>query len=176
MQRDLETVIAVKRVQNPESCLHPTSCALSQVFIPETENKWQELECQEVLRGSLYLLLSRRAQTRRPLISLESQWPVEDSPLQPVHSRRRPVYTTLIGSALHCPAPTEGRGAALLGRSPGSRDVNQSRYLQAFLNNSFQLLQEGPGAFPSQIASNLSSMFCVYSGFPPCWMCPEDLQ
>ncbi len=37
------------------------------------------------------------------LLCWQPQWPVEDSPLQPVHSRRRPVYTALIGSALHCP-------------------------------------------------------------------------
>lgn len=118
------------------------------------------------------------------LLCWQPQWPVEDSPLQPVHSRRRPVYTALIGSALDCPcdlspslmpqlflsspsffsrllfsllasppppplslvlvpsqpsplwlseAATVGRGAALLCGSPGSRDVNQSWFLQTFL-------------------------------------------
>lgn len=37
------------------------------------------------------------------LLCWQPQWPVEDSPLQPVHSRRRPVYTALIGSAPDCP-------------------------------------------------------------------------
>lgn len=46
-----QTVIADEHVQNEGSCLHPTSCAFSRCFIPE-ENKWQELEFQDVLRGS----------------------------------------------------------------------------------------------------------------------------
>lgn len=33
--------------------------------------------------------------------SLSGPW--RTTPLQPVHSRRRPVYTALIGSAPHCP-------------------------------------------------------------------------
>lgn len=38
------------------------------------------------------------------LLCWQPQWPVEDSlPQQPVHSRRRPVYTVLIGSAPRCP-------------------------------------------------------------------------
>lgn len=41
------------------------------------------------------------------LLCWQPQWPVEDLPQppppQPVHSRRRPVYTVLIGSALLCP-------------------------------------------------------------------------
>lgn len=66
--RNTQTVIADKRVQNEGSCLHPASCAFSRVFfIPETENKWQELERRDVLRGSFYLLLSQRASTCRPL-------------------------------------------------------------------------------------------------------------
>lgn len=66
-QQEPKTVIADKHVQKAVGCLHPTSCAFSQLFIPETENKWQELESPNVLRGSSDLLLSPRAQTRRPL-------------------------------------------------------------------------------------------------------------
>lgn len=42
-------------------------CLHSRVFIPGRENKWQELECQDVLRGSWYLLLKQQAPTCRPL-------------------------------------------------------------------------------------------------------------
>lgn len=37
------------------------------------------------------------------LLCWQPHWPVEDTPLQPVHSRRMPVYIALIGSALCCP-------------------------------------------------------------------------
>lgn len=56
-----QTVIEDKLVQKEGSWLHPTSCAFSRVFIPETENKWQELKCQDVLRDFLNLLLNPRA-------------------------------------------------------------------------------------------------------------------
>lgn len=51
--RELKTVIAKPQMAG---CIrHPV---LSWDFIPEMENKWQELKCQDVLRDALNLLLN----------------------------------------------------------------------------------------------------------------------
>lgn len=69
-----QTVIADKRVQKQPSRLHPTSWAFSQVvffvflfLLLSRENKWQELECQDVSRDFLNLLLKLTGLNKSPL-------------------------------------------------------------------------------------------------------------
>lgn len=60
-----QIVIANKRA--PNGWLHPTSCAFCWDFIPEMENKQQELKCQDMLGDSLNLLLKPTRLNKLPL-------------------------------------------------------------------------------------------------------------